>query len=154
MIPANDNPVSPDDPTVVFIGDAASAGLEVAQLDLACRFYGFRLDVVSFRSENDPTLSAATADDPLPIHVVVHASELAGPSATRWRALQTSADRHRIPIAVVGITPNCEEEALAQFVGGFAVHAATAAAGGLWVTATDPASAGFELRGVRLALGR
>ena len=150
--PAMTNSSNSEDPSVIFIGDA-SAGPAAAQLDLSCRFYGFRLVVSSF-SEADITLSPATAPGLLPILVVLHASQLPKQSASNWHALQASADRHHIPIAVVGITSKSDQETLALFATGTAIRATAAGPScGLWASAKESTRAGYELRGVRLTLG-
>jgi peptidoglycan/xylan/chitin deacetylase (PgdA/CDA1 family) len=141
------------DPRVVFIGDP-NDGAEFAQLDLACRFHGFHLAAFSNPAEDSPPFLDAIQAGPIPILVVIHSSVLAGPPAAGWQALRVWANRHRIPIALVGLTPDCHGEFLAPFIGDVGIHVSPVGADcSLWVLAADAASTGFELRGLALSLG-
>lgn len=131
----------PDDPVVAYLGDPAAATPEYGQLELACRFYGFRLTTA-----ND----AAT----VPILVVIPAAELTQATPERLAALRANAEGHRAPIAVIGITAACTSERLAPFFDDASVAVVDAGpASRMWFTAKTPAETGYELRGLGFAVG-
>lgn len=90
----------------------------------------------------------------LPTLLVISASALTGRPAGEWQDLRATASRHRISVAIVGLTPESDGQKLAPFTGGAKIPVSTGGTGhGLWVSATDSSKPGFELRGLRLALG-
>ncbi len=140
------------DPTVVFLDDAASAP-EDAQLALACRFYGFRLVALAPSSPVPSDMANAAASGTRPVLIVVHASALAQLAAATGETLLTFADRHHIPVATVGLTPNSDPSGVIRLARGVPFRMTDAGPGcGLWVAATEPDQVGFELRGLRFAL--
>jgi hypothetical protein len=147
MTPATNLP----DPRVEFLGHP-EAGPEFAQLDLACRFYGFQLAAVPVARDR-PLIPLVATDGSAPTLVVVQAGALGTAPAEIWRDLLASADRAGVPIAVLGIDPETNPTALAALVGGAATRAvAMEPATGLWVVGDESVQAGFALRGIRLAL--
>jgi peptidoglycan/xylan/chitin deacetylase (PgdA/CDA1 family) len=143
--------MTPNDPFVVIIGHSLVQP-DFARISLACDFCGFR--VVRCPSVDSRPLREALADVRIPVLLLVSAHELKDHSPENLREIRSWAEQHGVPIAVIGIEPNCASETLVEW--GCDAGIRSSAAGhdwGLWVTAAEPTDAGFELRGLRFDLG-
>jgi len=141
------------DPSVLFVGDD-TAGMAVAALELACRFYGFRFARGSSPAAGLAKLAGGSGSEAAPVLLVVAGSALARHPAAAWRELQAWADAAGVAIAVVGIAPDCDRETLSQFIPGATLQIVVVGShAALWINADQSDCVGFELRGLRLGLG-
>ncbi len=133
---------SPSNPVVVWLGDNARSSPAWTSLEIACHYFGFELRPVSAVSRGSPLL------------VVIPGDELSAATPIRLAALAATASSYEVPIAIVGIGPECSAEKLALFSRGATVRPAEANGSvELAATATTPAETGYELRGLRFRLG-
>jgi len=145
-------PAGHDGFTVLVVGELTGQP-DYLQLELAARFYGFSLCVAPTPAECRCRIRES-AGGKRPILLVVSASRLDESPIQDWQALLDTADGFGIPVALIGIAPNCSREIMTVFSGGNAVEVvAKNAKCGLWVSAVDSNCVGFELRGLRLGLG-
>ncbi len=131
------------DPVILCLGELAPTDPEVRQLDLVARYYGYRI----------ATPTSDLTDKTAPGLTVVHAASLRSRDVAAARALLAQARAAGAPLAVVGLTGAETPELMHAIAGDQARVGPTLNAPlALAVPAGSPDQAGYELRGVRLAL--
>jgi len=140
----------PADPLVIFFNNDTSAP-ETAQLDIACRYYGFCVATIATAPEVEQLLRLN--DTGSAVLLAVTAAALTSVLPAVWRSIEDLARNKRIPIAVVGIDSGTEPAIQTAFaINLHLYHTPAQSSAAFWSSATELSNVGYELRGIRLAM--